>query len=31
MYDRYGYGQSDQIKEPRENDFLYHEASIGSA
>lgn len=27
MYDRYGYGESDKIEEPRENDFLYHEAS----
>ncbi len=27
MYDRYGYGESDKIGEPRENDFLYHEAS----
>ncbi len=27
MYDRYGYGESEKIKEPRENDFLYHEAA----
>lgn len=27
MYDRYGYGKSEKIQEPRENDFLYHEAS----
>jgi pimeloyl-ACP methyl ester carboxylesterase len=27
MYDRYGYGQSDKIEEPRENDFLYREAA----
>ncbi|MFO7924584.1 MAG: alpha/beta hydrolase [Bacteroidales bacterium] len=27
MYDRYGYGESDKIEEPRENDFLYHEAA----
>ncbi len=28
MYDRYGYGESDRINEPRENDFLYNEASL---
>ncbi len=27
MYDRYGYGRSDKIEEPRENDFLYEEAA----
>ncbi len=27
MYDRYGYGESDKIEEPRENDFLYNEAA----
>ncbi len=27
MYDRYGYGESDKIKGPRENDFLYNEAA----
>ena len=27
MYDRYGYGESDKINEPRENDFLYQEAA----
>ena len=27
MYDRYGYGESEKIEEPRENDFLYHEAA----
>ena len=28
MYDRYGYGESDKIGEPRENDFLYQEAAV---
>lgn len=27
MYDRYGYGESEKITEPRDNDFLYHEAA----
>jgi pimeloyl-ACP methyl ester carboxylesterase len=27
MYDRYGYGESAKIEEPRENDFLYREAA----
>lgn len=27
MYDRYGYGLSEKVDKPRENDFLYHEAS----
>ncbi|MGF1586975.1 MAG: alpha/beta fold hydrolase [Bacteroidales bacterium] len=28
MYDRYGYGESARIEQPRENDFLYHEAAV---
>ncbi len=27
MYDRYGYGMSDKIEQPRQNDFLYNEAA----
>jgi pimeloyl-ACP methyl ester carboxylesterase len=27
MYDRHGYGESDKIENPRENDFLYVEAA----
>lgn len=27
MYDRKGYGESEKIREPRENDFLYQEAA----